>query len=68
MTSRDYIKSEIDTLPDFIIDKLQEFIFFQKFSLRILRQDAETISDIEMASMSSTDFWDNPEDEVWNHV
>ena len=68
MTSRDYIKSEIDTLPDFIIDKLQEFIYFQKFSLRILRQDAETISDIEMASMSSTDFWDNPEDEVWNHV
>jgi len=68
MTSRDYVKSEIDTLPDFIIDKLQEFIFFQKFSLRILRQDIETISDIEMASMSSTDFWDNPEDEVWNHV
>ena len=68
MTSRDYIKSEIDTLPDVIIDKLQEFIFFQKFSLRILRQDAETISDIEMASMSSTDFWDNPDDEVWNHV
>ena len=68
MTSRDYIKREIDTLPDFIIDRLQEFIFFQKFSLRILRQDAEAISDIEMASMSSTDFWDNPDDEVWNHV
>jgi len=68
MTSRDYIKSEIDTLPDFIIDKLQEFIFFQKFSHRIIRQDAETISDIETASMSSTDFWDNPDDEVWNNV
>ena len=68
MTSRDYIKSEVDTLPDFMIDKLQEFILFQKFSLEVLRQDAETISDIEMASMSSTDFWDNPDDEVWNYV
>ena len=68
MTSRDYIKGEVDNLPDFIIDKLQEFIIFQKFSLGVLRQDTEAICDIETASVSSTDFWNNPDDEVWNHV
>ena len=68
MTSRDYIKSEIDTLPDFIIEKLQEFIILQKFSFGILRQDTEAIRDIVAASMSSTDFWDNLDDEVWDHV
>ena len=68
VTSRDYIKNEVDVLPDFVIEKLQEYIIFQKFSLRVLKQDAEAIRDIEAASMSSTGFWDNPDDEVWDYV
>jgi len=68
MTSRDYVKNELDTLPDFLLDKVQEFIFFQKFNLRTHSQDTEVLRDIETASMSSMDFWDNPDDEVWNHV
>ena len=68
MSSREYIKSEIDTLPDSVIKKIQEFIIFQKFSLVFFERDKTAIQDIEAASMSSTGFWDNPDDEVWDHV
>jgi len=33
MNAREYVKSQIDTLPDNIIEKIQEFIDFQRFSL-----------------------------------
>ena len=68
MSNRDYVKSEIDTLPDSVIEKLREFIIFQKFSLNFTNNDKEALRDIEAASISSTAFWDNPDDEVWNHV
>ena len=68
MSSRDYVKSEVETLPDSIIEKLQEFILFQKFSLNNINGDMKIINDIQSASLSSVDFWDNPEDEVWDDV
>ena len=68
MSSRDYVKSEVEKLPDSIIEKLQEFILFQKFSLNNINGDMKIINDIQSASLSSVDFWDNPEDEVWDHV
>ena len=68
MSSREYIKSEIDILPDTVIAKLQEFISFQKFTLGVFENDKKLIHDIAAASMSSTDFWDNPDDEVWDYV
>jgi hypothetical protein len=68
MLNREYIKSEIDTLPDSVIGKLQEFIIFQKYSLNLLELDRTAIHDIKSASMSSTSFWDNPDDEVWDYV
>ena len=68
MSSREYIKSEIDTLPDTILVKLQEFITFQKFSLGLFEHDKKIISDIAAASIGSTDFWDNADDEVWDNV
>jgi len=68
MSSREFIKSEIDTLPDTIIVKIQEFITFQKFSLGLFEHDKRIIRDIAAASISSTDFWDNPDDEVWDNV
>jgi hypothetical protein len=33
MTNREYVKTQVDTLPENVIEKLQEFIAFQKFSL-----------------------------------
>ena len=68
MPNRDYIKSEIDTLPDSVMAKLQEYIIFLKFSLDYLEYDKTAVRDIEKASVSSTAFWDNPDDEVWDHV
>ena len=68
MSSREYIKNEIDTLPDTMIEKIQEFIIFQKFSLGLFEHDKRIIRDIAGASISSTDFWDNSDDEVWDNV
>jgi hypothetical protein len=34
MTSREYVKKEIDTLPDETISLIQEFILFQKYRLK----------------------------------
>jgi len=68
MTIREQIKSEIDTLPDSVVEKIQEFIVFQKFSLNFSGYDKDAIRDIEAASLSSTDFWDNQHDEVWDNV
>jgi len=68
MANREYIKNVIDTLPDSIIEKLWEYITFQKFSLNFFEQDKAAVRDIEAASISSMDFWDNADDEVWDHV
>ena len=45
-----------------------EFITFQKFSLGLSEHDKKIIRDIEGASINSTDFWDNTDDEVWDNV
>jgi len=68
MSYREHIKKEIDTLPDSIIIKLHEYIIFQKISNNLIEIDKATIRDIETASLSSTGFWNNPDDEVWDHV
>ena len=33
MTQRDYVKSQIDTLPQHVVERVMEFIAFQKFRL-----------------------------------
>ena len=33
MSSRDYAKTQIDTLPEDVIEKVIEFISFQKFNI-----------------------------------
>jgi hypothetical protein len=68
MLNREHIKNEIDSLPDFVIEKVQEFITFQKFSLALGEHDKMLAHDMETASLSSTGFWDNADDEVWDHV
>ena len=39
-----------------------------KVEIIILPLQIDDYSDLMKASESSTDFWDNPDDEVWNHV
>jgi len=68
MSNREYIKNEIDTLPDSVLDKVEEFIAFQKYSLRVVEGDKTAFHDLQAVSMSSTSFWDNPDDDVWDNV
>jgi hypothetical protein len=41
MTDRDYVKKQIDTLPDGAIERLLEFISFQKYSLGLYDDDTD---------------------------
>ena len=64
MYDRELIKNEIDILPDYILDRLQEFILFQKFNHRQNLNNEVNTNDLIEASMSSVDFWDNLDDEI----
>jgi hypothetical protein len=46
MTDRDYIKTQIDILPDTELKKLIEFIAFRKYSLGIYNNDTEYLASI----------------------
>jgi hypothetical protein len=46
MSSRDYVKGQIDILPDSVIEKVQEFILFQRFSLGIFDNDTDYLNSI----------------------
>ena len=46
MTNRDYVKMQIDTLPDNAIEKLIEFISFQKFSLGLFDNETDYLTSI----------------------
>ena len=46
MANRDYVKTQIDTLPDSVIDKLQDFIAYQKFTLGLFDSDDEYLASI----------------------
>jgi len=46
MSSRDYIISQIDTLPEAVLDKVREFIMFQRFSIGIFENDTDYLQSI----------------------
>jgi hypothetical protein len=46
MSSRDYIISQLDTLPESVLDKVQEFIMFQRFSMGVFESDTEYLQSI----------------------
>jgi hypothetical protein len=46
MSSREYIVSQLDTLPEAALDKVQEFISFQLYSLGLLGDDTEYLHSI----------------------
>ena len=54
----------INELPD---DSLSDVINFIKFTL--INKKSSVFKELEHASASSMDFWDNPiDDEVWNNA
>ena len=46
MSSRDYILNQLDSLPESILDKVKEFIMFQRFSAGIYESDTEYLQSI----------------------
>ena len=46
MSSRDYVRSQIEILPESVLDKVQEFILFQRFSMGMFDSDTEYLESI----------------------
>ena len=46
MSNRDYVRTQVETLPDSIIDKLQDFIAYQRFSLGLFDSDTDYLTAI----------------------
>ena len=46
MSSREYVKTQIDMLPDNAVAKVIEFISFQRFSLGLYDSDDEYLASI----------------------
>jgi len=41
MSDREYVKTQIDALPDSIIEKVQDFIAYQRFALGLFDSDTD---------------------------
>ena len=46
MSGRDYIKTQIDILPDDVVEKVIEFISFQKFSIGMYDNDTDYLNSV----------------------
>ena len=46
MNSREYVKTEIDTLPETAIERVIEFISFQKYSLGLYDNDTDYLASV----------------------
>lgn len=46
MINHDYVKTQIDTLPEVALEKVLEFISFQKYSLGLYDSDADYLQSI----------------------
>ena len=44
MSVREYAKTQIDILPDNVVEKILEFISFQRYSLGLLDSDDEYLA------------------------
>lgn len=54
----------LDEVPDEMLTDIITYIAFIKS-----RHSSKVFQELEEASLSSTDFWNNPiDDELWNHV
>ena len=63
-TAKKILLKLIDEIPENEIPEVIDFISFLK-----IKKDNQTFRDVESASESSMDFWNNDiDDEVWNNV
>jgi len=46
MNSREYVRIQIESLPDIAIDRIVEFIAFQRFNLGLYDSDDEYLASI----------------------
>jgi len=46
MGNREYIKAQIDILPDKVIERIQDFIAYQRFSLGLFDNDTDYLTAI----------------------
>jgi hypothetical protein len=46
MSVREILLSQIDSLPDFALEKVLEFVSFQRYSLGMFEDDTEYLSSI----------------------
>ncbi|MCL2086875.1 MAG: hypothetical protein FWH05_04685 [Oscillospiraceae bacterium] len=46
MSSRDYAKNQIDTLPEAALERVIEFISFQKYSFGLYENDTEYMASV----------------------
>jgi hypothetical protein len=46
MVNREYIKTQIDTLPESAVEKVAEFISFQKYSLGLHDNDSDYLASV----------------------
>jgi hypothetical protein len=46
MSNRDYAKAQLDALPDGAIEKVLEFISFQKYSLGLYDNDTDYLTSV----------------------
>ena len=46
MSSREYIISQLDALPESALEKVQEFIMFQRFSMGTYDSDTDYLASI----------------------
>jgi len=46
VTTREYIKTQIDMLPDEALEKVNEFIMFQRFALGLYDNDTDYLMSV----------------------
>lgn len=63
MSQIEMVNKLISDVPESQLSNLIDYLMFLR-----LKNDTSTIKDVETASTSSTAFWDNPDDEVWDNV
>ena len=63
MSQLEIINTLLNDVPEKQLSTIIDFLLFLK-----LRNDDTALQDIAAASVSSMDFWDNPDDEVWDYV
>ena len=63
MSNLEIVNTLMQDVPENQLPDVIDFLMFLR-----LKNDKSIIKDLEAASISSTAFWDNPDDEVWDHV